>query len=123
MTIKIELKGLKEVQKFLENASIDILQKSEQGIKQAGLFIQGEVVESVAGHRAEPRSVDTGRFLNSIRATFPQPLVAVIETNVEYAKFLEFGTSKFMPRPHFRNTIVREQSKVVDYLKEKIAII
>jgi len=120
MTIKIEIKGIEEVKEFLKNANEEKLQKAQQGLTQAGLFIQGEVVESIAGHRAEIRSVDTGRFMGSIRKVDIAPLIVGVETNVEYAKFLEYGTSKLLPRMHFRNTLTREQNNVVEYLKEKI---
>jgi len=120
MTIQIEIKGIEEVKDFLKNANVEKLQKAQEGLNQAGLFIAGEVVESIAGHRAETRSVDTGRFMGSIRSVDIAPLIKAIETNVEYAKFLEYGTSKLMPRMHFRNTLTREQSKVIDYLKEKV---
>ena len=120
MGIRIEIKGIEEVQKFLKNANAEKLQKAQEGLNQAGLFIQGEIVESIAGHRAEPRSVDTGRFMGSIKKVDIAPLIIGVETNVEYAKFLEYGTSKMEPRMHFRNTLTREEKKVVGYLKEKI---
>ena len=120
MTIKIEIKGIEEVKKFLKEKNIEKLQKAQEGVSQAGFYIQGEVVESIAGHRAEQRSVDTGRFMGSIRKIDIAPLVVGVETNVEYAKFLEYGTSKMEPRMHFRNTVTRNTDKVREYLKEKV---
>lgn len=120
MTIKIEIKGLEEVKQFLKDANKEKLQKAQEGVSQVGFFLQGEVVESIAGHRAEERSVDTGRFMGSVRKVDVAPLVVAVETDVEYAKFLEFGTSRFAPRMHFRNTLTREHEKVIDYLRKKI---
>ena len=120
MTIRFEVKGIPEVKSLLNKWSNEKKIEVDNGIKQAGYFIQGEVVESIAGHRAETMSVDTGRFKNSIVAIFPKPFTASVETNVEYAKFLEFGTSKIMPRMHFRNTLIRNHSKIVDFIREKI---
>ena len=70
----------------------------------SALFLQGEVKQSIAGHRAETKSVDTGRFLNSVKNVQNKLLTASIESNVLYAKHLEFGTSRMKPRRHFTNT-------------------
>ena len=120
MTVTIKIVNLDKVKEFLKTASEKTKQNADNGIKQAGFFIQTEVQESIAGHRAEDESVDTGRFLNSIKASFPMKFVAIVETDVEYAKFLEYGTSKFQPRAHFMNTIMRNESKVKEYIEQEI---
>jgi len=118
--VSIKIEGISNVQAFLKKASKEKLEAAQNAVKQAGLFMEGEVVESIAGHRAEPRSVDTGRFMNSISSIFPAPLTALIKTNVSYAKFLEYGTSKLLPRKHFRNSAERNRNKVKEFIKKKI---
>jgi HK97 gp10 family phage protein len=120
MTIKIEIKGIEETKEKLKDIAAEKLQKTEDAIKQAGFHIQSEVQASIAGQRAEPESVDTGRFLNSVKTTFPEKYSASVETNVEYAKFLEYGTSKMAPRHHFTNTVMREEDKVKNYIRDAI---
>jgi len=126
MTFKIEIKGLEEVKKFLKNASKEKIEKADNGVKQAGFFIQSEVQASISHQRAEPLSVDTGRFLGSVKAMFPQKLVATVETNVEYAKFLERGTknidgtTKMEARHHFRNSADRNKIKVKEFIANSI---
>ena len=83
------------------------------------MFIQGEVKSSIAGQRAEPTSVDTGRFLNSVDVILGKD-IGIVFTDVEYAKHLEYGTSKFHARSHFRNTKFRNQDKVKEIIKEEI---
>ena len=50
----------------------------------------------------------------------PKPGTAIIETLVEYAKNLEFGTSKFRARHHFRNSARRNEKKIIDFVAKKI---
>ena len=89
-------------------------------IKEAGFYIENEVVQSIAGHRAEPKSVDTGRLMGSIKTHFPKPTEAIVDTNVSYAKYLEYGTSRINPRHHFRNTAKRNTKKVNNFIKNKV---
>lgn len=119
MTVKIEVLGLKEVQDKLNKASSDIKTGISNSMNQLGLFLQGEIKESIAGRRAEPKSVDTGRFLNSVNSTTSENSVA-ISSDVEYAKFLEYGTSKISARRHFSNTLARNNQKIVDVVKNNI---
>ena len=120
MTITIKIVNLDKVREFLKTASEKTKQNADNGIKQSGFFIQTEVQESIAGRRAEHMSVDTGRFLNSVKASFPKKFVAVVETDVEYAKFLEYGTSKIDARAHFRNTIMRNENKIKEFITAEV---
>lgn len=120
MGLQIEIKGMDKVANFLKEKSVDIINKAENAIKQSGFYIQGEVQASIAGQRAEHRSVDTGRFMGSVKTIFPQQLVAVVETNVEYAKHLEYGTSRMAPRSHFRNTVARNEHKVKEFIEKEL---
>ena len=91
---------------------------ANQGINKASFFMQNEVKSSIAGQRAEPTSVDTGRFLNSIDVTTSQNQ-GIIFTDISYAKFLEYGTSRLAPRSHFRNSAARNTEKVKEIMKEE----
>jgi len=120
MTINVKIVNLDKVKELLKTASDDVKKNVDKGIKEAGFFIQTEIQESIAGHRAEIRSFDTGRFASSIKATFPKQYVAIVGTDVDYAKFLEYGTSKIEPRSHFRNTVARNEDKVKLYILKEI---
>ena len=119
MTVNIEVLNIKEVQDFLKGKNKDVIKAAEQAIAQASLWVEGEVKASVAGEKAEPQSVDTGRFLNSI-ASSSQGLVGEVSSDVEYGKYLEYGTFKLPERRHFRNTIDRSKDKVNEFILEKI---
>ena len=120
MTISINVKGIASTSLFLKAASKKSLVQAEKAIIKAGFFIEDEVKQSIAGHRAEHKSVDTGRFLNSVKNVQNKPLTATIESNVKYAPALEYGTSRMRPRRHFTNTAKRNEKKVRDFINVEI---
>jgi len=120
MTIGIQVLGIPSTMAFLKTKNKKALELTNAAIIKAGFFIEAEVKESIAGKRAEPKSVDTGRFMGSVKASQKQPLTATIESNVEYAKHLEYGTSRMKPRSHFRNTASRNETKVKDFVEKEI---
>jgi len=121
LTVKITVIGQEEAVKILNKSNKKIMSDVSEGLKKAGFFVQGEVKLSIAGQRAELTSVDTGRFLNSVDVAATKD-DAVVYTEIEYAKFLEYGTSKFRPRAHFRNSASRSKEKVKELIKEEIKI-
>lgn len=118
--IVISVQGLDEAVKKIKDVNSKLATDIDNGVKKAGFHVQSQVQESIAGRKAEPRSVDTGRFLNSVKTVFPQRFVAQVETNVEYADFLEYGTSRRAARPHFRNTSARETENVKKIINQEI---
>ncbi len=120
MAISVQVKGIKGAEKFLKDSSKESFSKANKAIAKTGFFIEGEVKQSIAGRRAEPRSVDTGRFLNSVKNVQSKPLTAKIESNVEYAGVLEFGTSRRRPRRHFSNTAKRNEKKVKGFVQREL---
>jgi len=117
--IQVQVLNKEEVKKFLEDKNKEINEKVQQSIYKSAEFLRTEVKESIAGRRNEPTSVDTGRFLNSIDIETSEDN-ALVFTDVDYAKHLEWGTSKMNARPHFRNTAFINQKKVNDIFKEDI---
>ena len=118
--ISVKVKGAASAALFLKSKGKEVFNLANDAINKAGFFIEGEVKESIAGHRAEPRSVDTGRFLNSVKNVQEKPLTSIVKTNVKYADTLEFGTSKRRPRRHFNNTAKRNQRKVSDFVEREL---
>lgn len=115
MTVKIDVVGLKKARKFLSMSKTQIKIGITRGISKATLFVQGEVKSSIAGRRAEPTSVDTGRFLNSVDFQTSKDN-GVVFSKLPYAKFLEFGTGKFRGRRHFNNSKDRSKKKIRDLI-------
>jgi len=107
---EVEIVGGKEAARFLKQSEKATREAVMQGLAQAGFFMEKEVKNSVSGKRSEAKSVDTGRFLGSI-ASSVSGFAATISTNVSYAKFLEFGTSRLFARSHFRNSLALKKQK------------
>ena len=109
--------------KQIENAT-------DLGVVKAGAFIEDEVKESIIGKRAEPKSVDTGRLGNSIQFNKTGTAIGIVapkksrypggSNTVEVANLLEFGTSRILPRRHFRNTEKRNKKKIQEIIKKEV---
>lgn len=76
----------------------DVL-SAEQKAKQMALEIIGGKAESYAKKLCP---VDTGRLRNSITHQQYDENTEVIGTNVEYAPFVELGTTRMSARPYLR---------------------
>ena len=120
MQLNVKAKNIPMVIGALKLNNIRVSNAAEKGIKEAGFFIESEVVQSIAGHRAEPRSVDTSLFMNTVNTTFPKKLSAKVKSGVDYSEQLEFGTSKMNARHHFGNTEKRNAKKVKEFIQNKI---
>jgi len=117
-TIKVE--GIEKVNAYIGEKKVAIMKAIKTGVNKAGLFIEGEVKESISGHRPEKRSVDTGNFLRSPTTKMTSDSSVEVYSDTPYAKHLEFGTSRMNPRWHFRNTKARNEKKVQDFIKNEI---
>ena len=117
--VTIEVNGINLVLKSLNKVETDILKNLPQAYNNISAYMEGQVKLSVAGQSDEHRSVDTGRYLNSIRGRYGNDY-AIIFTNLDYPYFLEYGTSKIQPRWHFHNSLLRNRVKIQDYLNKAI---
>ena len=113
MVVKVKVLGGARTRKNLNNRKLLVTQTAIAGITKATFFLQGEVKLSIAGHRAEPTSVDTGRFLNSVDAK-SSIFNGVVFTTIPYAKFLEFGSSRIRARRHFQNSKARNKQQIAN---------
>jgi len=120
--MKITVEGVAKTSTYLKLKELAVKGKLNDSMKKVGLFMQGEVKESIAGRRAEPTSVDTGRFLNSVEFSSNKDS-ATIFSPVPYAKFLEYGTRRMHPRRHFNNSKDRNKGKIQQIIQEDIKTI
>ena len=111
MTIVFE--NLPEVQKAFDNVGGKI--KDGELIKRAALSVERQAKINASG-RPGPR-VQTGRLRSSITTEILSNDAARVGTNVVYAPFLEFGTSKMPAYPFLFRSL--EQQK--DQLKDIVA--
>lgn len=121
---QITIEGIENAKKYLSASSDAVSKGIFQGMKSSCLLMVGEVKLSIAGRRDEYRSVDTGRFLNSVDYEYSAEEGKVF-SDVEYSKFLEYGTSSnfesnITARKHFRNSLYRNQYRVNEILNNEI---
>jgi HK97 gp10 family phage protein len=64
--------------------------------------------------------VQTGRLMNAMKGQKTGYLTAELSNNVEYAPFVEFGTSRMEPRAMIRNAAETMKEKGLAFLKEKL---
>lgn len=107
--------------------------KATMGLEMACVYVETEVKRSMKPghgrlylrgkrgkmHRAsspgEPPAVDTGRYRSSIShliVSFGKKYKGYVGSNVIYGKFLEFGTRKMAPRPHWK-PILEQRDKIL----------
>lgn len=106
--------------KGLDKYESRILEKIKQGIKDSAFRIEGEVKESMAGRRGEPRSFDTGNMTRLVTTNNSQDFVSYVYGGAEYTQYLERGTSRIVGRWHFKNTMIREKPTILGYMKEAV---
>ena len=123
MAKKFNLKvlGVSKVIAQLKKKSNDVDNGIEKALRLVALNEEKNVKLSISGQKAEPKSVDTGRFMNSIRGTSGKDY-AEVSSSVNYSWYLEMGTSKIGARHHFQNTLARDKQLIQKYLKEAIRV-
>lgn len=119
MVLGMRMTGIRATSLFLVGKKTAINMKLQKGLSNAAFFLEGEIKQSIAGHRAEPRSVDTGQFLNSVTTNVGKTDVRVL-SDVGHAEALEFGTTRMVARAHFRNSKARNKDKIKEILNVEI---
>jgi HK97 gp10 family phage protein len=119
-TVQVAIVGITDVIRWLNKKGKQIENAVELELSRNAAWVASEVQESIIGRRSEPKSVDTGKFGNSIKVDKKSKDKYVIKSNVGYAQFLEHGTSKMAPRRHFGNTEKRVKPKVVANMRKVV---
>ena len=121
MKVDIKVIGVPELIKSMQDKQAQIKQILPESVRDATLFMHGKVKESIAHGTNANVAVDTGRFLNSVDFDATGTNEAKVFTDLDYAKFIEYGTSKMAERPHFRNTTFVNKDKVKEDFKANIS--
>jgi phage gpG-like protein len=82
--------------------------------------VAGTKQKYTASHAGEPPAVRTGRLRNSIRFIMLSKgshVEGAVGTDVEYAPYLEFGTSKMAPRRFLGVTFEQERIRIFSILR------
>jgi len=69
----------------------------------------------------EPPKTDTGRLVSSIKKTkFKNGFEYLVGTNVTYGRFLEFGTTKMLPRPWLQPTFLKNKKEITKNIDNSV---
>jgi HK97 gp10 family phage protein len=89
-----------------------------------GVFPVEKRVPHQASAPGEAPATDTGRLLNSIVADAEfvgNEITGYVRADVEYARFLEYGTRKILPRPFLIPAIERNAKRIADLVRVALA--
>ena len=118
MKITIKVVGRDVVTDKLKTFPKQIKANVVETIREGTMLLKEEIQESIQGNRSEPRSVDTGAFLNSIQTNII-PDGGEVLSDVEHSIYLEFGTSKIDARGHFQNSFNRVEPIIMTILNQR----
>ena len=99
-------KLLKKLEK-LENPKAAI----NKGIEKGCLLVEGTAKQNCP--------VDTGNLRASITHEVNEG-EGIVGTNVEYASFVEFGTSKQAPQPYLYPALEQNKEKILEFISKEI---
>jgi len=117
---EIEIREVPEAIKKLTGENQAKINAANEGIHESGKFLKAEIVMSISGQRAEPRSFDTGLFAGNVDFDNSELFSSKIFTNLDYPVHLEYGTSTMAPRRHFNNSLARNRVKINKFIQDKI---
>jgi len=90
----------------------ELVEKLLKGMAKAVLIVERQAKEDCV--------VDTGRLRSSITSKVEQAegdITGVVGTNVEYASFIEQGTSKMAAQPFLYPALESQKDRIKDALK------
>lgn len=120
MSGNISVEGVEDTIVFLNDKNETIKKSISVALQECGILLKEEIQNSIEGNRAEPRSVDTGEFLNSITSQRESDTEVSVSSDVPQSIFMEFGTIYIPERRHFRNSADRLQGDIKNRIEEEI---
>ncbi len=140
MTVTIRLEGSEELQRELRRLSGDLREEAGKAVLATAIEMQADIVKSVqrgpasgrvyekysprrthqASAPGQPPMSDTGRLANSITFDRIGDLTATVGSALNYAAWLEYGTSRMAARPFFRPAVEQMRPKYIGRLEDVI---
>ena len=139
MNIKFQFTGVEKAVEALEKVKEDLENNMQEVLLGGGQLIRGEAIRSIQTgaksgktykkynptrtHKAsapgEAPASDTGFLVSNIRVKDQKDFVEV-RSEASYSKFLEYGTSKMLPRPFMFPASEKSKPKIAEILFQKI---
>jgi HK97 gp10 family phage protein len=96
--------------------NVPLVSKAEKQAVKSALEKIGKMVEKDS---ASLSPVDTGRLKNSMTAYPPEENYVIIGTDVEYALYVELGTSKMKPRPFLKTAVNNDIGRMKTIIEQE----
>ena len=140
MQINIKVKGLKEAKEIFKKLEEDLQQPFREVILGGAQLIRGEAIKSIqtgpksgrvyqkynprrthtASAPGQAPASDTGNLVSQIMVRQETRDNVVVESNALYSSFLEFGTSKMLPRPFLFPATERSRPKITQAVFNRV---
>lgn len=119
INVRLDDKELENAFKDIEKYSKNVKAKVVRQVGSSALKVESKTKVLLTRQKA----VDTGRLRSSYRAIFrPDGLGAEVGTNVEYAPFIEFGTSRMAARPSLFPAAEQERPNYIKGISRALQI-
>jgi HK97 gp10 family phage protein len=113
MAVTVHIEGMSKLRRAL-------LTVTQEGRKTASREVMRSALKVQAGAKARC-PVDTGRLRGSIAVEIEEGgLGASVGTNVHYAPFVEFGTSRMRARPYLFPAWEEERGPFIEALRREL---
>ena len=140
MSFTISLEGSDQLQRELRRLSGDLRDDVGKMVLATAVEMRTDIVKSIqrgpasgltykksnptrthtASAPGQPPMTDTGVLANSITFDRIGDLTATVSSNLNYATWLEYGTSSMAARPFFRPAVERMRPKYIGKLEDII---
>ena len=122
--MEIEIVGFRELEDKLSNLDVKLKRALEEALE--------EIAEKIRDDAKNFVPVDTGSLKKSIRVEKEGDLqVSVVAggggvinprtgREVDYASFVEFGTSRMSPQPYMQPALEKNRDEILRIVKEKV---
>ena len=140
MDIKINVKNLKKVLSQLDTLNKELEVPFQEVVKGGGQLIRTEAIKSIQTgaktgivyekynprrtHRAsapgESPASDTGNLVSKIMVKQKDKNTTQVESGADYSAFLEYGTSKMLPRPFLFPAFQKSKDKIVKAVVNRV---
>lgn len=140
MTVTIRLEGSEQLQRQLRRLAGDLREEAGRTVLATAIEMRADIVTSIqrgpasgvtykksnptrthtASAPGQAPMSDTGRLANSITFDRVGDLTATVGSNLNYAPWLEYGTSRMAARPFFRPAVERMRPIYIGKLEDII---
>jgi HK97 gp10 family phage protein len=140
MELKIKIQNLDETLKKFGKLKDELKEPFREVVKGGAQLIRGEAIKSIQTgaksgivyekynprrtHKSsapgQPPASDTGNLVRNIRVKQKDKDNVEVQSNAPYSAFLEFGTSKMLPRPFLFPAFEKSKFKITEAVSNKI---